>query len=118
MGVFPCNVATTKTITLNGCSPLAVDLASFIASVADDSVLVSWETVSELGNQGFNLYRSTSLTGPRTQLNGALIPSQVPGGVQGAGYDWTDSSDLVAGTTYYYWLEHVSMTGATTLASR
>ena len=65
-------------------APLAVDLASFVGSVAEDSVLVSWETVWELGNQGFNLYRSTSLTGPRTQLNGALIPSLVPGGAQGA----------------------------------
>ena len=45
--------------------PLAVLLAGFNATPQGDAVLVTWETVSELNNQGFNLYRGGSPTAPR-----------------------------------------------------
>ncbi|QLQ07981.1 MAG: hypothetical protein HZY76_19625 [Anaerolineae bacterium] len=40
--------------------PLAVTLADFYASPATGYVLVGWETASEIGNTGFNLWRGTS----------------------------------------------------------
>ncbi len=96
-------------------APLAVTLAGFSAQQVDDTVRVSWETASELGNLGFNLYRSTSPAGPDVQLNAALIPSQAPGSSSGFPYTWDDRADLVAGADYYYWLEDVDLSGATTL---
>ena len=58
-----------------------------------------------MDNLGFNLWRGTSPNAPDTQLNASLIPSQAPGSTQGYSYEWTDQANLVAGTTYYYWLE-------------
>jgi pullulanase-type alpha-1,6-glucosidase len=98
-----------------GGSPLAVTLASFEAQAQIDHVLVSWETVSELDNRGFNLYRGTDPAGPDQQLNAALIPSQSPGNPSGFLYTWQDAAELAAGETYYYWLEDLDLSGATTL---
>jgi hypothetical protein len=39
---------------------LAVVLTVFTAQVEGDHVLVTWETASEINNQGFNLYRSVA----------------------------------------------------------
>ena len=77
-------------------------------------MLVRWETVSEVDNLGFNLWRGTSPNAPDTQLNASLIPSQAPGSTQGYSYEWTDQANLVAGTTYYYWLESVDANGVVT----
>ncbi len=96
-------------------NPLAVTLAAFEAEAQADRVLVSWETASELGNRGFNLYRGTSPDGWDRQLNALLIPSQAPGSPSGFTYTWEDQADLVPGTTYYYWLQDLDVTGATTL---
>jgi hypothetical protein len=92
--------------------PLAVTLASFAAVQQGDAVLVSWETVSELDNAGFNLYRGTSAAGPETLL--AHVPSAAPGSAQGFAYSHLDEN-VQAGQTYWYWLEDISLAGATTL---
>jgi hypothetical protein len=92
--------------------PLAVTLASFDAQGQADRVVVSWETVSEIDNPGFNLYRATDPAGPQTLL--AYQPSQAPGGTQGAAYSYEDLA-VEAGQTYWYWLEDIDLSGATTL---
>ncbi|HRI57271.1 MAG TPA: hypothetical protein PK170_09260, partial [Anaerolineae bacterium] len=97
------------------CTPLAVTLAGFEAQQQGDAVQVSWETVSELDNLGFNLYRGVSPDGWERQLNDALIPSQAPGSSGGYSYTWEDRAGLVSGQTYYLWLEDVDLNGATTL---
>ncbi|HNU04738.1 MAG TPA: alpha-amylase family protein, partial [Anaerolineae bacterium] len=99
----------------SGAGPLAVTLASFEATQQGEAVLVSWETVSELNNRGFNLYRGVSPAAPDRQLNSSLIPSQSQGNPMGFVYTWEDRLDLVAGQTYWYWLEDVDLNGATTL---
>ena len=96
-------------------NPLAITLAEFSAAVAGDYVLVTWETASELGNRGFNLYRGTSPAGWDRQLNTALIPSQGQGSPSGFVYTWEDRAGLVPGTTYYYWLQDLDVHGATTV---
>ena len=96
-------------------NPQAVTLADFHAVQQGDAVLVTWETASELGNRGFNLYRGTSPAGWDRQLNAALIPSQSQGSPGGFVYTWTDQADLTPGTTYYYWLEDLDLSGATTM---
>lgn len=96
-------------------SPTAVTLAGFESFVMPDgAVQLHWETVSELSNQGFNLWRNTLPDGPVDQINEALIPSQAPGSAQGFAYTWEDS-DVVSGQTYYYWLEDIDLNGTTTL---
>lgn len=93
---------------------LAVTLADFRAESRSDHVLVTWETVSEANNQGFNLYRSTSPDVAGQQINPTLIPSQAPGSAQGAVYTWQDA-DVTAGTVYYYTLEALDLSGASSL---
>jgi hypothetical protein len=91
---------------------LAVTLANFTAEGQAGQVLVSWETVSEIDNAGFSLYRSDSAAGPQTLLG--YTPSQAPGSTQGAAYSYVDAA-VEAGQTYWYWLEDVDLAGATTL---
>ena len=91
--------------------PLAVTLASFDAVAEGSHVQVAWQTVSEINNTGFNLYRSISATGPGDLL--AFVPTQNPGSTQGASYSYQDSA-VTPGETYWYWLEDVSTSGATT----
>ncbi|MEZ4768078.1 MAG: right-handed parallel beta-helix repeat-containing protein, partial [Caldilineales bacterium] len=92
--------------------PLAVTLASFDAQPMVDHILLSWETVSEVNNAGFNLYRSDSPAAPDELL--AFVPSQAPGSTQGTSYSF-DDTQVAAGQTWYYWLEDVNLNGATTL---
>lgn len=116
----PQQGATPTGLALNGevedyrwdFRPLAVTLAAFDAQPYGNGILVSWETVSEANNAGFNLYRAEDEAGPRTLL--AYLPSPLPGSTQGASYSYEDP-DLSAGQTYWYWLEDVSLSGATTL---
>ncbi|HAM21516.1 MAG TPA: hypothetical protein DCQ04_04435, partial [Actinobacteria bacterium] len=65
----------------NAFVPTSVTLDSFKASTQADHILVAWQTVSEIDNQGFTLYRSTDLVDPRDTIG--FIPSQAPGSTQG-----------------------------------
>lgn len=79
------------------------------------SLVVQWETVSEIDNVGFNVYRSESAGGPRTKLNSALIFSQVPpGSPAGAFYEFADDT-VAPGIEYDYWLEDVDRFGVSSL---
>ena len=39
-------------------------------------VLLTWETASEVGTAGFNVYRATTPDGDFVQINSALIPAE------------------------------------------
>ncbi len=53
-------------------SPQAVDLASFTAEATAEGVTLAWETVSEIDNAGFNVYRATGgSVGDRPQQEAA-----------------------------------------------
>jgi uncharacterized repeat protein (TIGR01451 family) len=73
-------------------NPLAVELASFTATLTPGGVILAWETVSEQDNAGFNLYRAASAAGPWAPLNAALIPSAAPGSGEGHSYTWLDAT--------------------------
>ncbi len=83
-----------------------------IALAQSNGILVTWETVSEIDNLGFNLYRATTPVSPETLL--AFVPSPAPGSSQGFTYEWLDT-DVTSGQTYYYWLEDVPAAGSGTL---
>ncbi|MDX9953374.1 MAG: hypothetical protein RBT75_04730 [Anaerolineae bacterium] len=93
--------------------PLAVTLTDFSAVWQRDAVRVTWETAQELDNLGFNLYRSESETGPWVKLNDTLIPTQNPGAIFGAVYEWLDVEGT-QGPTYFYRLEDVDIYGIST----
>lgn len=95
-------------------NPTSVRLTYFGVSAGAEGVEVRWETASEHDNVGFNLYRNISLDGLGARLNVTLIPSRSPGGDQGATYFFIDAT-AGDGTTYYYHLEDVDMSGRTTL---
>ncbi len=73
------------------CEPTAVDLSSFGAAPELDSILLTWETASDLNTLGFNIYRAEALDGERTKLNAELIPAAA-GGLFGQVYTFRDSS--------------------------
>ncbi|MBN1139658.1 MAG: S8 family serine peptidase, partial [Anaerolineae bacterium] len=97
-----------------GVSPTAVELARFEGWPEGLAIHVEWETVTEIDNLGFNLYRAESPDGPYVKLNEELIPSQAPGSPVGAVYVWLDEA-VQAGQTYYYKLEDVDVYGHTTM---
>lgn len=93
-------------------SALAVTLNSFEAQCrpTEGDILLLWETATETDVLGFNLLRATSATGETTQLNGELIPSESPGGGQGASYEYADTT-VQPTPSYYYWLEAIDIQG-------
>lgn len=90
--------------------PTAVKLSKFEGSVAPGGVLLTWETISEVDNVGFNLYRSGEEGILGEQLNEELIPSESPGGGEGANYSFLDDT-AQPGVKYYYTLEDVDANG-------
>jgi hypothetical protein len=73
------------------------------------SVIIEWETASEIDTAGFNLYRSEEVDGTYNKINSKIIPpSNDP--FSGGKYKYTDES-LISGQVYYYRLEEVEMNG-------
>jgi hypothetical protein len=90
--------------------PTAVELDSFAAEPQSGGVLLTWRTATELDVVGYNVYRSKSRGGPRTQVNAKLIASQMPGSAVGASYSFVDEA-AAKGGRYYYWLEELDVHG-------
>lgn len=85
-------------------NPTAATLSSFTAAWQAGDVVVDWQTASEVGLAGFNVWRSTDPALHGEQLNAVVIPPQTPGELTGNAYSYTDLT-AVPGTIYYYWLE-------------
>ena len=90
-------------------APTAVTLSSFTGSSHLGTAQLDWETASEIGLLGFNLYRAEVLDGAKHKLNADLIPAEHPGQIIGANYQFTDAVEQ--GKRYYYWLELVKTHG-------
>ena len=86
--------------------PTAITLASFTAEAGSGSVVLAWETVTEIDNAGFNLYRATRANGPWTKINGRLIAAQA-----GASYSYVDRPGY---GSFLYKLEDVDYHGVST----
>jgi len=90
----------------------AVGLIDMTATAqTDGTILVEWETATELNTAAFNLYRAETSTGPWDTIVDAQ-PAQGDG-TTGATYIFTDY-DVEAGKTYYYLLEEVDSNGTRT----
>ena len=93
-------------------NPTAVELLSFTLESARKSIILNWETATEVDNLGFNLYRSTKVNGEKVRINQDLIPTNVPpGSLFGSAYSYIDTGEdlkqekLLPNSNYYYWLE-------------
>jgi hypothetical protein len=99
-------------LQINIDAPTAVQLAAFRPELGPEgTVLLHWETASEIDTLGFNLYRAYSRDGSWSKLNAWLIPAEAGGSAAGASYRFEDVS-AQAGVTYHYWLEVVGIHGA------
>jgi len=86
-----------------------VGLSFGILSWFFPSVVIDWNTESELDTIGFNVFRSESQDRNYTRLNNRTIPSS--GDSLGGGqYSYTDTH-VKAFRSYYYLLEEVSAKG-------
>jgi len=73
------------------------------------TVLVKWETATELDMIGFYITRSENPDGPFERVTDTLIPAQTDA-FTGGTYQYKDTG-LKAGSTYHYQLEAVSTQG-------
>jgi len=88
-----------------------VSLTSFNARANRGIVAIDWLTATEINTAGFILYRSTTVNGPRVQVNAFLIAAQ-GNQVTGAYYRITDTPGY---GTFYYWLKDVDYSGQSAL---
>jgi len=93
--------------------PLAVELGSFTATTIPRVVTLSWETESELNNEGFYVLRSTSPSRGFAVVNATLILAE-GGPAFGAAYQFVDDT-AEPGVTYYYKLRDLGTSGVSTL---
>ncbi len=95
--------------------PTAVTLSWFdVTKTGKKVITLGWETVDEMNNLGFNVYRSKTIDGKKKQLNPELIPAENPGMLMGGLYEFRDKT-AKQNRVYYYWLEDVDLSGVTTL---
>lgn len=90
-----------------------IALQTVAANRVNNKVVVKWQTLAELANVGFNLYRATKDTAGQftdiTKINDMLIPTQ-GNGVEEHTYVYEDYPPRVD-QTYYYAIESVDTDG-------
>lgn len=91
-----------------GYANAAVTLVDLGATVQGLTIVISWETASELDMLGFYVQRSTEQYGSYERIS-EIIPAI--GGMVGAYYEHTDAN-VTPGTTYWYKLESIDNAGA------
>jgi len=88
----------------------SVTLLSFTgARQSNGSIVINWQTASEIDTSAFRLHRSNNIN-----QTGVPVTTVAPSGssVTGASYSYTDpASSLSSGTYYYYRLEEISTSG-------
>jgi len=111
-----CEAGHANGWTCSGCvcqEPTLINLSSFVAVAGSNKVTLKWATESEIKNAGFNIYRAESIDGPYININADLIPSK-GSATQAASYEYVDSG-VKNRHTYYYKLEDIDQSGASTM---
>jgi len=85
----------------------AVTLIFFNAISQDGSVVLLWETATELDNAGFFINRSNMRESGYQRINQNILVTRGDG-VTGARYEYLDEN-VVNGTTYWYRLEAIDL---------
>jgi len=88
---------------------LPVTLSAFYATMMEDKALIHWQTQTEQGNLGWDVYRSETKDGKYIKVNATKIA--------GAGtsaephtYQFVDDS-VEPGNVYFYYLENIDFQG-------
>jgi hypothetical protein len=107
------DLSSSETVTVtftNYDAPTAVEISAPSVEAGDGFAKLSWDTVSlEVNLSGFNVYRSES----NDYAQAAMVTSQmISSKYQGdkGQYEYLDTG-LLAGHTYYYWVEAVYSDG-------
>ena len=97
---------------INGDATLPVELSTFNAIYSNNAAHLSWVTQTEQDNIGWNIYRNNqSEFSSATQINQQLIEGHGTT-TEPSYYNYSDGShELTIGTTYYYWLESMDLSG-------
>jgi len=97
---------------LVGFSWLAAALMLFVTQfVQPPTVVITWETASEVNTAGYYLLRSETANGDYGRISSSFIPSQGSATI-GAQYRYTDHQ-VNTNNTYFYHLQEVELDGST-----
>jgi len=103
--------ANSATGAIDGCHseeahPTAVDVVGFVAVArsAHAVVDIAWDSTTEVGLAGFNVFRAPKSGGVKELVNSAIIAPQNPGSAMGSHYSLIDSG-VKSGQAYDYWVE-------------
>ena len=88
-------------------APLAVELLCFFAQGRDGAVDIEWQTATELGTNGFELFRSQSENGNYQKIS-EFIDHCDDSGLVGGYYQFEDRSVIDGGVYYYKLVETAS----------
>ena len=92
----------------------SVDLLYFLGIPGVDSILLIWETATEVDNAGFYVRKSTDPLGSFLRISDYIPSAGDP--FAGAYYDFLDS-DVVQGVQYYYNLEIIGTDGSSEISN-
>lgn len=99
---------------INPCGSVlaVVDLLYFIATPGNVSIVLTWETATEIDNIGFYVQRGITSTGPFTRISPLIISIGDP--LTGHLYDYEDTT-VEIGVLYFYVLEVLNADGTSNL---
>ena len=90
--------------------PVAAELVSFTAAGRPATVLLEWETASEIDSEGYHIWRALGEAEGFVRVTETLIPAE-GNPMSGAVYGHRDE-DVTNGQTYFYKLEELDIHGA------
>jgi len=89
-----------------------IELDRFSAVAKGNHITVTWYTLSEIDNAGFNIWRSEAEDGTYTRINPGIIEAKGDAS-SSAEYSCRDNT-AIPGVTYYYKLEDIDTRGVST----
>jgi hypothetical protein len=102
---FVCVVSATQALGY-------AKVTDFAGQGGMNQALLTWRTIIESDNLGFNIHRSIFQSGPYQQVNAQMIPGAGTSSVPND-YSYTDT-DFGRTTRFYYKLEDVDASGTST----
>ena len=101
-----------KIMFTTGFLPVLIELDKFTAVPLGNQISITWTTLSEIDNAGFNLWRSEAKDGKYIKINPKIIEA-TGGATLSVEYSYIDTT-AKPGITYYYKLEDIDIKGAST----
>jgi len=100
------NLTSTQTVSYGNTNNLMVKISTFDIITKPDSMLIQWETASEIDTSGFIIKRSETKDGIYTQLSD-LIDAK-GSSIAGKAYEYEDDQ-IDVGKNYFYQLVEIDL---------